>query len=651
MTDRSDILSVNLAALKRNDPAMAARIDATPSAEVAWQPSKAGPLTATLRGADRALTLASRYDPLGEASRFAQDADVQKHACVVVMGVGLGYHVTEVMRRLKDGDVLVIFEPDTALLRAVLERVDHTAWLGRPHTIFCDTHTDRATLIARFERYAGLVTQGTQLLIHPPSRQRQPDAFAAFSQMIADTLAYCRTNVATTLVNSTRTIENSTANLAHYAAGATTQELLGAASGATAVCVGAGPSLVKNVDLLADPAVRRNVVVIAAQTTLKPLLDRGIRPDFVTALDWSAISQRFYEGLPPLDDVTLVAEPKAHPSIIDSFPGPVRLARSQFNDELLGPLARPITPIPQGATVAHLSFYLAQHLGCDPIVMIGQDLGFSDGLYYAPGTAIHDVWSSELSPFNTVEMMEWQRIVRHKGLLQRLQDVNGSPIFSDEQMLTYLKQFERDFAAATARGLTVIDATEGGVPKQGVLQLPLSDALRQYALRPVPAIPQPPRGLDEDRFTRTRELLACRIHEIVQLREATLQTVPILQQMREHQRDRHRMTRLFERMDKLQHRVEKQLGEAFRLVSALNAIGAFKRVRSDRRIEHQTTDPYERQVQQIERDLENLHWLVQACDETLVIFRDAQARIERQAGAIVTNAAAADTERFATADR
>src|SRR5690606_40495396 len=115
--------------------------------------------------------------------------------------------------------------------------------------------------------------------------------------------------------------------------------------------------------------------------------------------------------------------------------------------------------IAQGATVAHLSFYLAQHLGCDPIVLIGQDLGFSDGLYYAPGTAIHQVWAAELSPFNTVEMMEWQRIVRHKGHLQRMTDVNGAPIFSDEQMLTYLKQIEKGFAAAKERGQTVMDAT------------------------------------------------------------------------------------------------------------------------------------------------------------------------------------------------
>ena len=71
--------------------------------------------------------------------------------------------------------------------------------------------------------------------------------------------------------------------------------------------------------------------------------------------------------------------------------------------------------IPPGATVAHLSVSLAEFLGCATVVLVGQDLGFTDGLYYCPGTAVHRVWDAELSPWNTLEMMEWQRIARMRG--------------------------------------------------------------------------------------------------------------------------------------------------------------------------------------------------------------------------------------------
>ena len=115
--------------------------------------------------------------------------------------------------------------------------------------------------------------------------------------------------------------------------------------------------------------------------------------------------------------------------------------------------------LPGGATVAHLAFYLAEHLGCDPIIFVGQDLGFSDGLCYTPGTSYEDVWRPELSRFCTVEMKQWEQIVRERFILRRIPDQQGRPMYTEERLFTYLQQFERDFLQQQAR---VIDATEGG---------------------------------------------------------------------------------------------------------------------------------------------------------------------------------------------
>ena len=78
----------------------------------------------------------------------------------------------------------------------------------------------------------------------------------------------------------------------------------------------AGPSLRRNLHLLGAPGVRDRVVIIAVQTVLKQVLEAGIRPHFVTALDYHEISRRFYEGLTEADvaGVTLVVEPKANPA-------------------------------------------------------------------------------------------------------------------------------------------------------------------------------------------------------------------------------------------------------------------------------------------------------------------------------------------------
>lgn len=590
-----------------------------------WSTAKSGLLTATTHHEGRPLALASRFDPAAEAVKLVEPVDLRKHACVVALGVGLGYHLAHLAPRMNDESVLLVHEPDLAQLRAVLERIDHTTWLGRSCVIITDAATDRAALLSRIERYAAVLTQGTILITHPACRQMHGAQLQRFGQLVTEVMAFCRTNVATALVNATRTYNNLCANLPYYVAGATTDDLHQLAKGFPAVCVSAGPSLAKNVHLLSNPEIRRNVIVITAQTTLKPLLDRGIKPDFVTALDYHEISRRFYEGLPPLPGVTLVAEAKSNATILDSFPGPVRLTQNGFLDRLLGPSAKPRVPIAAGATVAHLSFYLAQHLGCDPIMFIGQDLGFSDGLYYCPGTAIHDVWANELGQFNTLEMMEWQRIVRHRRHLQKLEDIHGQPIYSDEQMVTYLKQFERDFAKAPQQ---ILDATQGGIRKSGTTLTTFADALREYATRPVPEIPHPARDVSAHRLEDLEELLRQRIEDVRELDRLAEDTLPILRQMIEQQRDPKKMMRLFERLERNKKAVEK-LGVAFSLVNELNTVGVFRRARADRAIENDgdhESDPHARQRRQLERDIDNINWLRQAYAETLAMFTIASER-------------------------
>jgi len=628
-----DILAANLERLRQTEPALAERLAAAEPAPMQWQASRRGPLTASVVHDGRPLQLASRYDPEAEADKLIAHIDAKKHAGYVVLGVGLGYHVAKVVAAAGRNSLVIVFEPDIAVLRAVLERIDHTAWLGQTNVILADDRFERGELIRRVESRLATLTIGTVLVTHPPTRQRCGESLAAFGEMVTEAIAYCRTQVATALVNATRTVRNFSFNLGDYAAGADTNDLHQYAKDCPAVCVGAGPSLARNIDLLRDPAVRRNYVLISAQTTLKPLLDRGIRPDFVTALDYHEISKRFYEDLPALPDVTLVVEPLVHYSIVEGYPGPVRMTQSPFLDALLGDQARRRVHVPYGSTVAHLSLYVAQHLGCDPIILIGQDLGFSDGLYYCPGTAIHNVWASELNGFNTLEMLEWQRIVRHRNNLRRLTDIHDQPIYSDEQMTTYLKQFERDFLAAPQ---TVIDATEGGLPKDNTTRMTLAAALAEYATAPAPRAPLPPSELNAESLAAAKRMCSQRIDEVRQLRRVSQQTIPLLRQMLACQGDRQRQSKLYEKINKNRQTAMEKLSVVFGLVNDLNTIGAFRRARADRAIHHTEGDDREVQGLQLQRDITNVEWLVQACDELLETLTAANDRLARRCGAAVT---------------
>ncbi|MCZ6836742.1 MAG: DUF115 domain-containing protein, partial [Planctomycetota bacterium] len=552
--------------------------------------------------------LASRRRPKTEATRLVEHLDYIENASFVISGFGLGYHVQAVAERVGKRGLVVVFEPDVSLLRAVFERIDHSTWLAKSNVIFVHDPDDRAALTRQLSGCEPILAMGLEFIDHPASRTRLGNQALTFSETFTAYMTSMKTTLMTTLIRSLDTIRNNLFNLPQYVGGEGVKELEDLAKDLPGVIVSAGPSLHKNIHELAKDGVRDRCVIIATQTTLKPLLKAGVKPHFVTALDYHEISKRFYEDLDAsmLQDVTLVVETKAHPIILESYPGPIRCCGVDLLDQLLGEQARDMGRVPMGSTVAHLAMYLARHLGCNPIAMIGQDLGFPDGLYYAPGTAIEQVWGPELNPFNTMEMMQWQRIARHRGHLSQVEDQNGKTIYTDQQMATYLNQFERDFAQFSEEGIEVIDATEGGVAKQHVTNQPLREVLDQHATQPLPTIPIPSLEHDAERVTLARTRIGQVRKSIAQLREVSTRTIPLLQKMLQDQHDPEKMEVHFKKMDKFRAEVERRM-EAFTLIGYLNQLGEFKRLKADRRLDaNMDLDPLQRQHAELQRDLTNV---------------------------------------------
>jgi hypothetical protein len=621
-------LERNIGALWRSSSQAARAILAIqPRADLEFFETADGVLGAGVGLGSEQRLLCSRRRPLEEAQRLAETVDLKSAAGVVVLGFGTGHHIRVLAERMKRTGIILVFEPDVALLRGVLERIDHSSWLGTSNVVLLTDAEDTGAIAAATRGSEGLLALGVQMVEHPASRARLGATGQRFAERFTSVMRAVRTTVVTTLVQSEVTIRNLVMNLDRYSTGTGVSDLAGVGAGRPAILVSAGPSLRRNIELLGSPGVRERFVIIAVQTVLKQLLARGIRPHFVTALDYHEISRRFYEGLTAeaVDGVTLVAEAKANPAILDAFPGEIRIVSDRFLDRLLGDdLVRPLGTLRAGATVAHLGYYLARHLGCDPVVLVGQDLGFTDGQYYAAGAAIHDVWAGELSQFNTLEMMEWQRIARARSYLHRTCDVGGRAIYTDEQMAAYLVQFERDFAADAQAGLQVIDATEGGVEKQHTRPMALAAALE--SLRPQTPLRLGASRSDPDPGARLA-LVDRRLRKVRQdtwnIARHSRRTAQLLEAMLADHADQARVNRLIGEVDAIRAEVER-LEPAFSLVDHLNQTGTLKRARADRTIElEESLTPMERQRRQIERDIVNVRWLGDAAERLGELLDDA----------------------------
>lgn len=633
------LLARNLAAISRTSAAAARAIaGAAPREDARLAATPTGAWAVVIGSGVGERALCSRRDPGAEARRFADRLDPREAGVAVVLGYGAGEHVAAVARRFGGTGGVVVFEPDVRLLRWLFERQDHTAWLGRGHVAIVTDPSDSAAITGALRGIEPLVSLGVRLLPHGPSQPRLGESASRFGDELTKVVRAIRTNVLTTLVQSETTLRNVLMNLGHYASGGGIGPLAGAGAGRPAVVVSAGPSLRRNLDLLASPAVRERTIVIAAQTVLRPMLARNIRPDFVVALDHHEVSRRFYEGLTAHDvaGVTLVVEPKANPAILDAFPGRILCSEDELAEMILGePLRRRHGAITPGATVAHLAYHLARHLACDPVVLIGQDLGFTDGQYYATGAAIHDTWAGELSGFRTLEMFEWERIVRSRHRLHRTTDHAGRPIYTDEQMLTYLVQFERIFEEAARRGLTTIDATEGGVAKQHTVAMALREALAPALARPAPG-PWREAWAERDRATQPPAPIASVAERIRRIRAdarrigaLSREAAAMLERILTLQHDQRRVGQVIERVGRIEREVG-ALEPAYRLTQFINQTGALNRYRADRAIELDAEGLGALGVQaaQTRRDVRNVTWIADAADHLATMLDAALVAIE-----------------------
>lgn len=617
----------NMAQLWRVDARLAQAVDDLPSeATFGVVPSRSGPPTATVITADgRTLFLHSRYDPIREATEFIErlappDDGGGGVGCVVLCGLGLGYHIKAIHARFGPQTVVVVSEPDLVNIKTAMETVDLSAELATGRVILL-TRLDKAQLHERLQPHATSLMLGTLLAVPPAARDHHGDFHAECRTAVTDFAAFAKMSVVTLIKNAAITCRNIACNLPAYVSTPPADIFRNRFRGCPAVLVAAGPSLAKNIDQLA--AVQDRAVIVAAQTTLRPLLSRGIRPHFVTSLDFSDLSAQFFGNLDIPEDLVLVAEPKAAWQAVDAFRGddPTRPRRvilldNRFAHKCVGEVLARRTPMEPGATVMHLAYYLAQWLGCDPIILVGQDLGFGGHVYYTPGVTMHRTWTPELGRYGTLEMKEWERIMRQGSILRRVKDIHGREIYTDEQMFTYLQQFERDFARS---GGTVIDATEGGARKAGTVVQPLAEALGRHCPAALPAerfdyLRMP--WEDPARLAPARFQLAARRSELAGFRTLCEETRDLLTEMKDLVAEPAKFNARVVRVDELRTLVQSR-AQVFQMVRDVAQLGELQRIAADHR---RTADDNDargqsaaRARQQVERDLSFVSSLLDGC--------------------------------------
>ncbi len=615
----------NMAALWRKDPRLAQHIDEVPDENrLELLTTRSGDVTAMVPTPGGRTLLHSRYDPTTEARRLIDSVAIDEKFCFVVSGFGLGYHVRELYDRLRGDAVIAVCEPSVEVLATALSCVDLSGAIESGRLIVLD-RLDKSELHEKFRPFNTLVMLGAQFVAHPPSQQVAAKFHTDARKLITDFVGYSRMTLLTLVGNAEITCRNIAYNLPKYMSTPPIGVLRDRFRGHPAIVISGGPSLRKNVDLLA--AAKGKAVLIAVQTLFKPLLERGIVPDFVTTLDFHALSGQYFNGIRDAQGVHLIAEPKVSWHVLDEYDGPVSLLYSQFAEQLIGREMAARDGLKAGATVAHLAFYLAEYMGCDPIIFVGQDLAFTGHCFYIPGVEAHRTWRSEINRFCPMETKEWERIARNRSILRKVPDVNGREVYTDELLLTYLEQFERDFESTPAR---VIDATEGGARMRGTDVTTLREAIDRYCNRDLPAeafaYRHESHWKDVSRLPAVRAQIEARRREISEMDGLCDEMLGLLEKLKGLTGDAPRFNRCLVRVDELRSIVTNSY-RAYRIVNSTAQLAELQRFTADRKLAAADATGAERARRQLDRDIrfvqsmrDAAHKVIQMLDRTLERF-------------------------------
>lgn len=434
---------------------------------------------------------ASIYDPLYEADAFLEGVNMDNTG-FIVMGAGNPAILKRILEQKTETAWLFIVERDIRLLRKVFEETDFAPYLEgklQRMVFFCgDDQEVMQHLFLYFNSLVGYYFAQTEILRTFATWRSHKAFYDSMFHYIGDEIKFYISNAGNSIQDTLIGIGNELTNLKPILTSKRLHQLKDQYKDRPIICVSSGPSLDKQLPLLQE--AQGKSVIIAAATAMRVLLKNGIVPDIVCILERG---RNAYElptaGLDIPEEVTLFGLTLIDPEAYRDWPNrsipcfKQNIANSRFLHEAL---EEPFGDLYSGNSVAHLNLALAEYLGGSPIVLIGQDLAYSDeGTTHSKHTIYHE---------EQPEGVDDSQLTRAKNSLSNeksnfnkvvyLEGYYGGQVKSRELWRQFHAWIELMIQTMRLES-RMINATEGGANIKGTQKVPFADVVKTYCQEPV----------------------------------------------------------------------------------------------------------------------------------------------------------------------
>lgn len=391
---------------------------------------------------------------------------------VLLMGIGNFSYLKELVEKTKNRITIVVYEPSLEIFIKFLEMVDIQKWMEKHLIIFWVNGLEEMTgeharaMLKQVLTYEML--EYFKYFILPNYETLFKEEIVEFTKICRDVAMGGLVRFNTDNVFSTVMLKNLFSNARYLCQGYHISQLVEVIPrNIPGIVVAAGPSLNKNVQEL--KRAKGKAFILAVDTAIKPLLQAGIVPDMFAVID----------GMKPLElvqkedvrEIPLFTTLNAAPEILDYQTGMKFFSNEgyQFAERILRKSGCKPALVASGGSVATNAFSLLYKIGIDTIILVGQDLAYTNNKSHADGTFHDEMEEEDTSSFIMVEGNIEEKVPTRTNLKMFLDWYVGA-----------IKEARKHSAK-----FRVINATEGGARIQGAEIMTLREAIDQECSKEV----------------------------------------------------------------------------------------------------------------------------------------------------------------------
>lgn len=411
--------------------------------------------------------IGSYYNHKRDIDKFIKEIeDINDNSVIVTYGVMDGEHLLELCKEEYKNIKVIVFEKEERLLQNIKNDKYYSKILENKNIkIF---KFDEEVIEKVFSMQFSLGNVYNLKIINSPLLLDYNNKEMIFiSNILKKLITHSVINLNTCKHFSERWFETFIGNFDYCLNSTFLSDIKDSIKNKPAIILSAGPSLEKNINLLKE--CKDEFFIISGGRTLAKLEEINVKPDLCVIIDGGQISYDIVKDNIK-NDIPLVFCNGTNEKIVQEHIGK-KIYDSTGIDFISPIIKKNQTGMFGGGSVAHACINTAIHIGCNPIILIGQDLAYTNDKVHANFCELTE------DKYKRQEVLE---NIRSENDIY-VDDIYGNKVRTSKSLNMFRENIEK--IVRNNPHIKFINATEGGANIKGTEVITLKEAINKYSLK------------------------------------------------------------------------------------------------------------------------------------------------------------------------